>query len=231
MVASSGIESGLQRVNGADLYVERQGSGPPVLVIPGMNDARSIRRTAAALAEACTVIAYDRRGYSHSPRPAGWTSSSIAEQVADAAGLIRALGIAPCIVLGFSAGGTIGLELGLRHPDLVTGLALHEPFIPAYLGEQLPEVLAQLDAALRPVLTAQGPRAAVEMFVPLFAGRLRGRRPIPRCARACSATERSCSGSTSPGSPRIVPTTPRWRASPARCGCSSAQRRPGRSSR
>ena len=35
------------------------------------------------------VVSYDRRGYSRSPRPADWTTTSVDEQADDAAALLR----------------------------------------------------------------------------------------------------------------------------------------------
>ncbi|WP_457149250.1 alpha/beta fold hydrolase [Mycobacterium sp. URHB0021] len=44
------------------------------------------------------VVTYDRRGNGRSPRPPTWHATDIAEQADDAAGLIEAVGLAPCAV-------------------------------------------------------------------------------------------------------------------------------------
>ena len=63
---------GFAAVNGASLYYERQGSGPPVLFIAGSTgDAGNFSRTADLLADEFTVVTYDRRGNSRSVRPPG----------------------------------------------------------------------------------------------------------------------------------------------------------------
>jgi pimeloyl-ACP methyl ester carboxylesterase len=82
---------------------------------------------ADALADAFCVITYDRRGNSRCPRPAGWTQTSLAEQADAAAALLAALGQAPAVVVGTSAGGSIALELALRHPHAVRAAIVHEP--------------------------------------------------------------------------------------------------------
>ena len=59
--------------NGADLYHEVRGSGPPVLLIMGFTgDGGHFETLADLLADEFTVITYDRRGNGRSPRPAGW---------------------------------------------------------------------------------------------------------------------------------------------------------------
>jgi pimeloyl-ACP methyl ester carboxylesterase len=77
------------------------------------------------LSESCRVLRYDRRGHSASERPAA--PGSIHEDVADLAALIEQLGLAPAWVVGNSFGASIALRLAGRRPDLLRGLALHEP--------------------------------------------------------------------------------------------------------
>ena len=85
----------LLEVNGARIYHEVRGSGPPVLFIAGATgDAGHFQRVAELLADEFTCVTYDRRANSRSPRPDGWQSTSTEEQSEDAAGLIEALGIA-----------------------------------------------------------------------------------------------------------------------------------------
>ena len=117
-------------VNGTTLYYEKQGSGPAVLFIAGSTgDAGNFTRTATLLAGEFTVVTYDRRGNSRSPRPPGWTTTSVAEQADDAGGLIQSLGLSPAVVFGASAGGLIALDLMIRHPQLVRAGIVQEPSI------------------------------------------------------------------------------------------------------
>jgi len=121
-------KDGLVEVNGAQIYYEVRGSGPPLLLIMGLTgDAGWVEPLAGLLAERFTVITYDRRGNSRSPRPEGWTSTSTAEQADDAAGLLPTLGFSPAIVFGNSFGAMILLELIVRHPKAVRGAIVHEP--------------------------------------------------------------------------------------------------------
>lgn len=159
------------RANGTELYCEQRGSGPPVLFIAGATgDAGHFEGVAEQLADEFTVIGYDRRGNSRSPVPDGWTDTSIEQQADDAAGLITTLGLEQVGVFGTSGGGAIGLELVRRHPDLVVGAVLHEPFLPHVLGEQWAQIDAQNKATFGPILESHGPRALMEAVLRAMRG-------------------------------------------------------------
>jgi len=157
--------------NGTEIYCEVRGSGPAVLFISGATgDAGHFERVADALSNEFRIITYDRRGNSRSPKPAGWTATSIQEQADDAAGLLDALGLAPVGLFGTSAGGSIAVEILLRRPELVTGAIIHEPLILNPLGDQAAEVLKQIQTTVEPAIASGGPRAGVEAFLVLPAG-------------------------------------------------------------
>jgi pimeloyl-ACP methyl ester carboxylesterase len=122
------LKSELVEVNGAQIYREVRGSGPPLLLIVGLTgDAGWFEPLARLLAARFTVVTYDRRANSRSPRPQGWTSTSIAEQADDAAALLSDLRLAPALVFGNSLGAVIALELLIRHPEVVRRTIAHEP--------------------------------------------------------------------------------------------------------
>lgn len=157
-------------VNGAEIYHEARGSGPSVLFIPGATgDAGHFEQFAEWLADEFTVVTYDRRGNSRSPRPAGWTSTSMEEQADDAAGLIEALGLAPAAVFGTSAGAVILSDLLLRRPELLRGAILHEPPLLPVLSNGA-EVGATLQSMIEEGMAKGGPRATMEMFIRANAG-------------------------------------------------------------
>jgi pimeloyl-ACP methyl ester carboxylesterase len=148
-------------VNGTSLYYEKEGAGAPVLLIAGSTgDAGNFSRAAALLADEFTVVTYDRRGNSRSPRPPGWTTTSVGEQADDAAALIAALDISPAAVFGASAGGPIALDLMIRHPRLVRAGILQEPSIFAVLPDPA-AALAPRRALIAQALPTTGPRGAV----------------------------------------------------------------------
>jgi pimeloyl-ACP methyl ester carboxylesterase len=155
----------LADVNGTALYYEKQGNGPALLFIAGSTgDAGNFMRAADLLADEFTVVTYDRRGNSRSPRPPGWRTTSVAEQADDAAALIRALDLAPAAIFGASAGGPIALDLMIRHPELVRAGVLQEPSIFSALPDPM-VALAPRRALIEEALPLKGPRGAVEALM------------------------------------------------------------------
>jgi pimeloyl-ACP methyl ester carboxylesterase len=114
-------------VNGARLYYEERGAGTPVLGIHGAGSSAVFWEDAAErLASVGRVIIYDRRGCHRSERPDAYETTTVREHADDAYELIRALDAEPAILIGRSYGGTVALDLALRHPESVLGLALLE---------------------------------------------------------------------------------------------------------
>jgi pimeloyl-ACP methyl ester carboxylesterase len=107
----------------SDLHATIDGVGPPVLLIHGT--AASIwGGLPTLLAPHSTVIAYDRRGFGGSPGPPGATLTTHA---ADAGTQLERHARERAVVVGWSIGGVIALELALCRPELVRGLVLLEP--------------------------------------------------------------------------------------------------------
>jgi pimeloyl-ACP methyl ester carboxylesterase len=112
---------------GADIYCERQGSGPLLLLIHGaMEDAGFYSSAADILAEKFTVVSYDTRCNSRSSGDRS-AEMTVAQQARDAASIIRAMGVETAFVVGRSGGAIIGLELAATRPDLIDFLIVHEP--------------------------------------------------------------------------------------------------------
>jgi pimeloyl-ACP methyl ester carboxylesterase len=163
-------QSATALVNGAELYYEVRGVGEPILFIPGaFGDTAAWERVGGLLAQDYTVISYDRRANSRSPRPAGWTSTSLEQQADDAAGLVKHLGFDSALVYAQSLGGAIGLVLALRHPELVNYAILHEPLL-AFLDSDPDAALGPMLEAVTPALEAQDFAGAAAALVRLVAG-------------------------------------------------------------
>lgn len=156
--------------NGTDIYHEVRGDGPPLLFVTGASgDAGQWHAVAAALADAYTVITYDRRANSRSPRPPGWTTTSVTEQADDAAALLRALDLGPATVYGNSSGAMFTCELVVRHPGVVRRAFVHEPpLLPVVPNGD--EVAAELGQVIEEAMAAGGPRAVLERFLRTLAG-------------------------------------------------------------
>jgi pimeloyl-ACP methyl ester carboxylesterase len=162
--------SGLIDIGATKLYHEVRGSGPPLLLIAGgTGDAGGWAPVTPTLADGFMVITYDRRGMSRSPRPDGWTATSLAEQADDAAALLRALELAPAVVVGHSGGASIACSLVVRHPELVRHAVLYEAPLVAVLPDGK-AVVAGWRAAVDPAMAEGGPRRAMEAFMRANAG-------------------------------------------------------------
>jgi pimeloyl-ACP methyl ester carboxylesterase len=111
---------------GAEIYCERRGNGPLLLLIHGaMEDAGFYSSAADILAEKFTVMSYDRRCNSRSSGNRN-VDMTVAQQARDAASIIKAMGFDKAIVVGRSGGAIIGLELAATRPELIDFLIVHE---------------------------------------------------------------------------------------------------------
>ena len=124
----SEVEVRTVEVPGAALYVEVRGSGPVLLCITGgPTDAGMFSDLAGRLAGRYTVASYDQRGHSRSPLEGAPEDIPVALHADDAAAILASVGDEPAYVYGNSGGGTIGLDLATRRPELVRTLVAHEP--------------------------------------------------------------------------------------------------------
>jgi 3-oxoadipate enol-lactonase len=162
-------------LNGAELYYEDRGSGPCVLFIHGMCGNGNVwNGQVDRLANRFRCVTYDRRGHSRSSL--GEIEQRTVEMHGDdAVALIRALDLAPCLLVGSSGGGRIALDVMLRYPGLLCGAVLSEP--PLFAVD--PAGAAQFQAEVRPKLqqamAAGGPPAAVDAFFDFVCPGLGGR--------------------------------------------------------
>lgn len=122
-----GAEASMATVNGVRLAYEIHGNSdiPLVMVHGSWLTRRTWDSILPRLAQPFRVVIYDRRGHGDSERPK--EQDSVHEDVADLAALIEDLGLAPAWVGGQSFGGSITLRLAAERPDLVQGIAVHEP--------------------------------------------------------------------------------------------------------
>jgi pimeloyl-ACP methyl ester carboxylesterase len=133
---------GLVAVNGVRIaYTSTRSVGEPLVLVHGSWGSRhNWDPVIPGLAEHYRVVAYDRRGHSESERPRG--QGSFTEDVADLAGLIEELDLAPAWVAGNSAGSVITLKLAAARPDLLRGIVVHEPPMWSLLEAGSPEAAA-----------------------------------------------------------------------------------------
>jgi pimeloyl-ACP methyl ester carboxylesterase len=157
-------------VGSVQLYYEVRGRGPPLLLIMGATgDAGHFSTVAHQLADEFTVVTYDRRGNSRSSSPPGWGTTTVEEQADDAAGLLRALELAPASVFGTSSGAICALSLLIRHPGLVRAAILHDPPMLSVV-EQGDDILTAIAQLIDAGIAAGGPPAGMERFWRFVAG-------------------------------------------------------------
>ena len=111
-------------INKIRMHYEVAGQGAPVLLVNGLaSPAVDWGLQVRALTPHFQVVTFDTRGLGETdlpPEPV-YTMGQMAD---DAATLLRHLKISRAHVVGVSMGGTVALELALRHPRLVRSLVL-----------------------------------------------------------------------------------------------------------
>jgi len=117
----------LSRPEGRIAY-DLQGSGPLVVLVPGMGDLRSTYRflTPALVAAGYTVATTDLRGQGDSDTS---FSSYGDPEAADDLGALLAELDRPAVIVGNSLAGGAGVLVAADHPDRVTGLVLIGAFV------------------------------------------------------------------------------------------------------
>jgi len=112
--------------NGLRFHVTEQGDGVPVLLLHGFPDTGDVwRRQLPALAGAgLRAIAPDLRGRGRSARPDGVEPYVLSELVADAVGLLDALGIERAHVVGHDWGAVVAWGVAALRPERVDRLAV-----------------------------------------------------------------------------------------------------------
>jgi pimeloyl-ACP methyl ester carboxylesterase len=111
--------------NGIRLAYQRTGQGECVLLIMGSSASGHVwtmYQTPALRRAGYQTVTFDNRGIPPSDVPAG--KYSLDDMVADTKGLIEALDLAPCRIVGTSLGALITEELAADYPHLVKSAVL-----------------------------------------------------------------------------------------------------------
>ncbi len=113
-----GEHTGHAKVNGISLYYAVIGQGSPVVLLHGgLANSDYWGLQVRALAPHHTVILMDSRGHGRSTRDARPYGYDLMAD--DVVGLLDTLHVGKADVVGWSDGAILGLDLALRHPDLV----------------------------------------------------------------------------------------------------------------
>jgi pimeloyl-ACP methyl ester carboxylesterase len=105
-----------------ELHYIKQGSGFPILCLHGHpGSAKTMGVFIEGLSDRYCTLAPDLRGYGRSRTRSPF---ALEDSLPDLIELLDGEGIERCLVLGWSLGGILALELALRYPQRVAGLVL-----------------------------------------------------------------------------------------------------------
>jgi pimeloyl-ACP methyl ester carboxylesterase len=118
----------LARPEGRIAY-DDTGSGPLVVLVPGLGDLRAEYRFLAPRLAAAgyRVVTADLRG--HGESSVGWSDYSSGAIGSDVVALVRHLGAGPATIVGTSMGAGAAAWAAAEAPDAVSGLVLIGPFV------------------------------------------------------------------------------------------------------
>jgi pimeloyl-ACP methyl ester carboxylesterase len=123
------------------MYYEEVGTGQPLILIHGaFGSSADWAASAPAFAPHFRVIMPDSRGHGRTANPRGELSYRMMAD--DMAAFISGLGLEKPLVAGWSDGGQIALEMGIRYPDLVSAYIVGGAFYK--LTEQYQEAIIGL---------------------------------------------------------------------------------------
>lgn len=109
-------------VNGLNVYYEIHGEGPPLLLLHGGSGSIP-EKWVPFFTPRFQVIAPEQMGHGRTAdlvdRPFHYH-----DMAEDTVELMRQLGIESAVVVGYSDGGIIGLDMAIHHPERVTKLAV-----------------------------------------------------------------------------------------------------------
>jgi pimeloyl-ACP methyl ester carboxylesterase len=139
-VMKTEFKSGYAPVDGLKLYYEIHGAAnptqPPLVLLHGGGDTieTSFSHLLPALARNRQVIAFEQQGYGHTADIAD-RPFSFEQSADDTAALLEYLHVDRADLFGFSNGGTIALQVAIRHPRVVRKLVAASVFFKRDGGE------------------------------------------------------------------------------------------------
>ena len=121
------------RTNGINMHVAEAGKGYPIVMCHGFPELwYSWRHQMRALAEAgFRAIAPDQRGYGETDAPESIEAYTQQQLVADIEGMLDALSLAKCVIIGHDWGGAVAWNAALMAPDRIERvIGVNTPFLP-----------------------------------------------------------------------------------------------------
>lgn len=140
-------------INGVRLHYEVAGEGPPLVFVHGMCGRAEVwADQVSRLSDEFTCVTYDRRG--HGSSSDADVEHSVQLHADDLAALVTELDLPSVVLVGSSGGARVGLDVVIRHADVLAGAVLSEPPVFSldpdrarqFMGEVVPAVQPRLDA-------------------------------------------------------------------------------------
>ncbi|MGE0442886.1 MAG: alpha/beta fold hydrolase [Gemmatimonadales bacterium] len=157
--------TGVVSVNGAEVYYEIHGDGPPLIMLHGgVTPSEMFGAPLGEMAKAHRVIAIHTRGHGLSKDGSGpWSFEVFAD---DVAAVMGHLGIGKADVMGYSSGALVALQTAIRHPDFVDKLIVISTAFrtDGYYPEVL-KAFAEMPAAA-PVIAAEVSKSPLAALYP-----------------------------------------------------------------
>jgi len=148
------------KVGDAEIYYESHGSGPAVLLVPGLGGVGNYwAPNLAAFSQHHQTVIHDHRGTGQSTRSP--IKYSVDQMTDDLLAVMDDLGIEKAHLVGHSTGGAIGQTLAATHPERLQSLVIYASWPKA------DPFFRRVFEARRALLTAAGPAAYVRS-TPIF---------------------------------------------------------------
>ena len=153
------VSSGYADVNGTRLYYELAGEGDPIVLIHGnFGDCRHWDDQFSALAECCTVLRYDCRGFGKSSMPVEGEPYS---SYNDLKALMSHLVMQEAHICGVSMGCGIAVDFVLMYPNMSRSLIAVGPWANGYTSPIAEELFSEVRKIPR-TLKEKGPEEALD---------------------------------------------------------------------
>lgn len=123
--AQAAVTEAFVKANGLRIYYRETGEGPPLILVHGGLATGEVMWSPAVVADLARghrVLSPDSRGHGRTDNPAGRMRYD--QMADDVAAFSAALGLERPVVVGYSDGAQVALEIGLRHPQLAAALVV-----------------------------------------------------------------------------------------------------------
>lgn len=105
-------------INGVEMWFDRQGEGPPVVLLHGgLTDSRDFAGNLVKLKANHTVFMPERRGHGHTADTE--RALTVEEMAADMEAFVESVVGGPADIVGYSVGAAIAFHVAVNRPDLV----------------------------------------------------------------------------------------------------------------